>query len=125
MLKNCTLIEAPQCKETDTVVEVAKQLREHLIRYIYVVDENQNPQGVISLTDINNRLVAEGKDPSTTTAKDIMTSPITTFEETIDIKEAYENCVKNNIATCPVTKEGKLVGMVTIHELLRKITAVE
>ena len=125
MIKDCTLLEALHCKDSDSVVDVAKRLREHLIRYIYVTDANQKPVGVISITDVNNRVVAEGKNPTTLKAKDIMTKPLQTFEETMDEKQAYEQCVKSNVATCPVTNQGKLVGMVTIHELLRSITHVK
>ena len=80
--------------------------------------------GIISTVDINNRVVAEGKNPNGLKAKDIMTSPIRSFEEDADEKEAYSTCVKDNIVTCPVTKDGRIVGIVSIHELLRKITHV-
>ncbi len=125
MIKNCTVIEALHCQETDSIVSVAKQLREHLIRYIYVVNKNQQPVGVISITDINNRVVAEGKNPAAIAAKDIMTKPVYAYEDTEDEKRAYHDCVKGNVATCAVTSKGKLIGMVTIHELLRKMTRVE
>lgn len=125
MIKDCTLLEALYCKDSDTVVDVAKRLREHLIRYIYVVNQQEQPVGVISITDINNRVVAEGKNPTSLHAKDIMTQPLQTFEETMDERLAYEQCVKHNVATCPVTNKGKLVGMITIHELLRSITQVK
>lgn len=125
MIKDCVLIEPLFCKEDDSVVEVAKKLRGHLIRYIYVVDKNDTPVGVISTTDINNRVVAEGKNPTSLKAKEIMTKPIHSFEETDDVNKAYKACVKNEIATCPVTSKGKLVGLVSVHELLRKITNVE
>jgi signal-transduction protein with cAMP-binding, CBS, and nucleotidyltransferase domain len=58
-------------------------------------------------------------------AKDIMTSPIVSVESNLDEREAYGICVKNEIVTCPVTKDGKVVGIVTINELVRKLTKVE
>ena len=125
VVSDCTMIEALCCKEDDSVVDVAKKIREHLIRHIYVVDSDGKPVGVISNTDMNNRVVAEGKDPSTMKAKDIMTSPIVSVESNLDEREAYGICVKNEIVTCPVTKDGKVVGIVTINELVRKLTKVE
>ena len=125
MIKECVMIEPLYCNGEDSIVEVAKKLREHLIRYIYVVDSEGKPVGVISTTDINNRVVAEGKNPSELSAKDVMTKPIHSFEEDSDEKEVYRACVKNEIATCPVTKDGKLVGIISIHELLRKIAQVD
>ena len=125
MLKECTLIEPLMVKETENVVVVAQKLREHLIRHIYVVNDNGHPVGVISTTDINNRVVAEGKNPTTLKAKDIMTKPIASFDETTEERSVYKECIKSKIATCPVTRNGKLFAMVTIEELLRKITQVE
>ena len=125
MIKECTLIEALNCNTDETIVEVAKKLREHLVRYVYVVDSEGKPVGVISTTDVNNRVVAEGKDPNTLKAEEIMTKPIVSFEETEDESKVYKECVKNEVATCPITKDGKIVGIITIHELLRKITHAE
>ena len=124
MIKDCILIEALTCQESEKVTEVAKQLREHLIRYLYVINDVQEPVGVISVVDINNRVVAEGKDPNTLTAKEIMTTPIKSYEETEEERVVYEDCVRNNLATCPITKGKKIVGAVTIHELLKGITRV-
>lgn len=125
MIKECCLIEPLVCKKNDSIIDVAKKLREHLLRYIYVVDEKDSPVGVISTTDMNNRIVAEGKDPNSIVAKDIMSTPVYCFEEDEDEKEAYKQCVKNKISTCAVTKDKKIVGIVSIHELLREITRVD
>tara|TARA_Y100000034_G_scaffold134284_1_gene202275 strand:+ start:1056 stop:1418 length:363 start_codon:yes stop_codon:yes gene_type:complete len=116
------MIEANPCKDTESIVEVAKKLRENLIRYIYIVDDEGKPVGVVSILDINNRIVAEGKDPNGITAKDVMTSPVQSFDEEEDESKAYRECMEKEIVTCPVTSDGKLIGMVTIDELLRKIT---
>jgi len=125
MIKECTMIEPLQCDENDSVVNVAKALREHVIRHIYVVNAKHYPVGVISITDVNNRVVAEGKNPNTLQAKDIMTKDIQVYQETDDEREVYKTCVRNKTATCPIVRGNKLVGVVTIHELLQRITTVE
>lgn len=125
MLKECTLFEALQCKEEDTLVTVAKKLREYTVRYIYVTNTQEQPIGVISMSDINNRVVAEGKDPNTIQAKDIMTKNIKVYDDQMDEREAYKQCVQEKLTACPVVSKGKLVGVVTIQELLNRITHVE
>ena len=125
VVSECTLIEAPCCNETDSVVAVALEIRKHLLRHIYVLDSEGKPVGVISTTDMNNRVVAEGKNPGDMVARDIMTSPIVSIDSGSDEKEAYRVCMKSQIAACPVTKEGKVVGIVTVNELVRKLTGVE
>lgn len=125
MLKECTLFEALQCKEEDTLVAVAKKLREYTVRYIYVTNAQEQPMGVISMSDINNRVVAEGKDPRTMKAKDIMTKNIKVYDDEMDEREAYKQCVQEKLTACPVVSKGKLVGVITVQELLNRMTHVE
>ena len=125
MLKECTLFEALQCKEEDTLVTVAKKLREYTVRYIYVTNAQEQPVGVISMSDMNNRVVAEGKDPTLFKAKDIMTKNIKVYDDTMDERDAYKQCVHEKLTACPVVSKGKLVGVVTVQELLNRITHVE
>lgn len=124
-ITNCTIIETPICKQDDLIIDVAKKIREHLLRYIYVLDENNKPVGVISTTDMNNRVVAQGLDSKNTKAKEIMTNPIISIDINFDEKEAYKLCVKNDIALCPITKDEKFIGVITLNELLRNLTKIE
>lgn len=123
-VKDCTMVEAPQCVEDESLIEVAKKIKKYILRYIYVVDKSGKPLGVISTTDMNNRVVAEGKDPNKLVARDIMTSPIHSVEDNMDEREAYSLCIKNDVAACPVTQKGKIMGIVTVNELLRRLTHV-
>jgi len=125
MLKECTLLEALQCKEEDTLVTVAKKLREYAVRYIYVMNAQEQLAGVISMSDINNRVAAEGKDPKLFKAKDIMTKNIKVYDDEMDEREAYKQCVQAKLTACPVVSKGKLVGVVTVQELLNRMTHVE
>ena len=43
----------------------------------------------------------------------------------MDEAEAYKLCAKNEVATCPVVHDGKVTGIVTVHELVRGLTKVE
>ena len=98
-LKNCTLIEPFFCNEGDTVIEVAKKLRTSTLRQLFVVENNQ-PVGVISTTDINNRVVAEGKDPHNLQAKDIMSKPIELFQITDNVIEVYKKMKEKKRLIC-------------------------
>jgi CBS domain-containing protein len=124
MIKECTLLEALQCKEEDSAVDVAKKLREYTIRYIYVTNSQEHVLGVISLSDLNNRVVAEGKNPQTVKAKDIMTKNIIVYDDETDEYEAYKQCIREGRTACPVTSKGKLVGVVTVQTLLNHITHI-
>lgn len=120
-VKECVLIEAFKCNEEESVVDVAKKLREFTLRHIFVVDNENYPVGLISVTDINNRIVAEGKNPNELKAKDIMTKPVDVIDENDDIKEVYKLMLEKNRVMNPVVKDKKIVGMITIHQLMKNI----
>ena len=121
-VKDCTLIKPLYCYEETNAVEVAKFLRDNKQRRIIVVDESERPIGIISTTDINNRVVAEKKEYSKLKAKDIMTSPIyLTCDENDDLNDIFKKMVEHESFFCPVTKESRLYGVLTYGELMRHI----
>ncbi len=120
-IKNCILIEAFKCNEDDSIIEVAKKFRTISLRHIFVVDDNDYPIGVISVTDIINRVVAEGKDIKNTKAKEIMSKPIDVVDVEDDLEEFYETLKIKNHVMAPVVKDEKMIGIITIHQIIKNL----
>lgn len=120
-VKECVLIEPYICNEEDTIVDVAQKLRKTTLRHIFVVNKESYPVGVISVIDINNRVVAEAKDPKALKAKDIMSKPVEVFKTEDDVKTVAEQMMKNNRVMNPVIKDNKMVGIITINEALGRL----
>ncbi|PIN75076.1 hypothetical protein COV18_04945 [Candidatus Woesearchaeota archaeon CG10_big_fil_rev_8_21_14_0_10_37_12] len=121
MIKQCRLVEPIHCKLGQTAQDAAKTIKESGLRQIYVVDETMKPVGIISISDINGRLVAEGKGPETK-VEEIMTKDILVFDDGGSVLKAYNEMKKLNIGNCPVTEHGKFIGILTINEALDVIT---
>ncbi|MBI2542296.1 CBS domain-containing protein [Candidatus Woesearchaeota archaeon] len=122
LVKDCTLIKPLYCKKEANLVEVAKLLRQNKQRRITVIDENEFPVGIISTTDINNKVVAENKNASELKAESIMTSPIyLTCDINDKLNDIFNRMLKHESFFCPVTKEGKLYGVITYGELTSHI----
>jgi|SRR3989344_611801 len=122
MINKEELQDAVFCKEKDTILEVSKILRDTQSRHIIIVNENLKPVGIISTVDINNRVVAEGKNASSLKALDIMTKPIETVELDSDYNEAYRKMIGKGTYSIPVTKDGKLIGLLGFNQLFSKIS---
>ncbi len=121
-VKDCTLISPLSCKEGMNVVEVAQILMEKKQRRIIVLNENNEPVGIISTTDVNNRVVAKNRDASKLKAKNIMTKPIYLVCDINDnLNDIFEKMIEHNSFFCPVTKNGKLYGVLTYGELIKHI----
>ncbi|HLG24659.1 MAG TPA: CBS domain-containing protein [Candidatus Nanoarchaeia archaeon] len=117
--QTCSLIKPLSCKKETSVVIVAKALKDNKQRRIIVVDENEHPVGIVSTTDINNKVVAENKDASKIKAEEIMTSPIyLVCDINEDVNEIFKKMVHHETFFVPITKEKKLYAVLTYGELL-------
>lgn len=92
-------------------------------RYIHslIVDKNtSSPEfGIITSTDISDKIVAQGRNPATTLVREIMTSPLITINHNISLEECAGTMKKNKIHHLPVVDDnGKLVGMISATDFL-------
>lgn len=121
-LKSCKFIKPVIVKETDTVLNVAQKIKSFQERRVFVVNSKKFPVGVISLVDINDRVVALGKDSKKTKAKEIMSYPIRLV---LDIRETLEGAAKKMILKdnyyCPVVDKSTFKGLVTYASLINSL----
>src|SRR3989344_7631375 len=119
-VKNCNLVKTPCCKETDTVHKIASDLKKSKQRSI-LVTHNSRPIGIISAVDIVNKVVASGKSPKATKAKDIM-NKVCTVDAKENVATAYFAMAKKGFMSCPVVDNNRYVGTLQLHEAIRYIT---
>ncbi len=55
------------------------------------------------------------------TAATIMTSPVLTLDEQADLAEIAEVLLKHSIKRVPITRDGKLVGIISRRDILRAL----
>jgi CBS domain-containing protein len=119
-VRECELREVLECNKDISVFEVAKLLRDNQHRHI-IVTEDKKPLGIISITDINNKVVAEKQDVEKTKAEDIMTKNLFTLENKTSLERAYIEMIRENLFSCPVVEEGKLKGMLDIRVIMNHL----
>ncbi len=117
-INECKLESPFFCNKEESIIEVAKKLKENKVRHIVVVDKMQ-PIGVVAAVDIVNKIIAEGKDYKKFKAADIMVHPIFYVNKDDEVSTAYFGMVKKNTYSCPVVENGKFVGMLTFTEALK------
>jgi len=119
------LLEPFKCNPDDSCVEVARKLRDSMQRHIYVVNEEDWPIGIISTTDINNKIVAEGKDPNEVKAREIMSEPIDVYDVSEDEVRVYKEMISKKRLTCAVVENKRFVGILTLNRLIGYITGIK
>src|SRR5687767_7479322 len=76
------------CKPNDPIRSIAQLMIENDCGEIPVSNGGGQVIGVVTDRDICCRAVAQGMDPETTMAQDVMTQPVITVRPTDDIDEA-------------------------------------
>jgi CBS domain-containing protein len=105
--------------ERNTTVQTAAEFMAQQNIGAVAVVENTRLVGIFSERDVINRVVAKGLDPRNTSVNDVMTS--TLIVATVD--ESHESCLKKmkqgNCRHLPVVDEDKLVGFISLRDLLQ------
>ncbi len=109
-------------RPNSSVKEVVANMNKFNIGSIVVV-QGGKPVGIISERDILRRVVESCLVPETLTAKQIMTSPVVTINETATMDEAAKLMTKKKVRKIPVMNKQKLVGIVTFTDIVTKVLA--
>jgi CBS domain-containing protein len=102
----------PQTIEPSTpVIEAARLMAKEDIGPVPIVDGDR-VIGILTDRDIATRVVAEGKDPQSTTAGDVASKQLVTIDPEQDLDEAARLMAQHQVRRLPVCEEdGRLVGI--------------
>jgi acyl dehydratase/CBS domain-containing protein len=96
--------------------EVIRHLHEADVGSVLVVDERDDPVGIVTDSDVL-ALVVDERSLDGTTATDCMSTPLATVDADDGIEAAAEALRDRGIDQVPVFDDGALVGIVSIREL--------
>ena len=105
-----------------TLSDIISLLRNYNIGIVPVCDNTGALMGVITYRDIIMRIPDFGSfDVRTTTlARDIMTTDVSTVSSTAEIHDAAKIFANKKVHRLPVLENGKLAGMLSISDLAKK-----
>ncbi|MBU0472520.1 MAG: CBS domain-containing protein [Nanoarchaeota archaeon] len=101
-----------------TVVECAKLMRKYSVGSL-LIKEGKNIVGIITELDFVTKVVAKAKNPEQLSARDIMEKDMITITPDKDIYDAMMEMRNNDIRRLPVTEEGKIIGFLTMKDILK------
>jgi CBS domain-containing protein len=111
----------PRTIEADTpVAEAAKLMRDEDVGLAPVV-EGDRLVGTLTDRDIAIRVVAEGKDPASTTVREVASTNVVTVSPEQDLDEALSLMAQHQVRRVPVVEQdGRLVGVVAQADVARQ-----
>ncbi len=107
-------------KKDDSIFEAVKLLVENNISGLPVVEDDMTLTGILSEKDVVD-LFYEGERAENKTVSDYMTYPAVYFEDNNALLNVCNFLVKNIFRRVPVTSEGKLVGIISIQDILNSV----
>lgn len=108
------------CFATTTARDVARSMTEKKISSMVVIDKNGAPIGIISERDLVTKVLApDNADCDLSIAEEVMTAHRHAMPPATYMYEAMTYITAHKIKHLPVVEGGKLVGIVTLHDLMR------
>jgi len=90
-----------------------------------VVDATESGKvayGIVTTTDIRDKIVAAGRDPAKTTVAEIMSAPVHTAFSTWTLQQCAERMHSLGIRHLPVTDDdGGMVGMISQTDIFSAV----
>ena len=113
--RSCVTTHA-NCPLDDLIAILAKRR----IGTVVVVDRDQQVIGIVSERDIIRHL-STGGTTADTFAKNIMTNKVITVENNVTSAQLMKLITENHIRHVPITCNGKLVGIVSIGDVVKRL----
>jgi CBS domain-containing protein len=118
-VKNVMTKNPTSCDPSATVVEAAKVMASEDVGSIPVAKDSRLV-GVVTDRDIVIRVLAEGRDPSSTTVGEIASSDLETVSPDDDLNTALRKMASSKVRRLPVVEGDELVGIVAQADVARQ-----
>lgn len=105
-------------KQEATIEDAIKLMNKYEIGCLVVV-ENGKPVGIITERDLLKRVLAKSKELRNMKVMEIMSEPLISVEPNTEIEEAAKLMFQKKIKKLPIVEKGKLLGLVTLTDILR------
>ncbi len=103
---------------TAPVSEAAYLMMKEEIGSLVVVDDQMFPVGIVTDRDLVISAIAEGKNPEESIVEEVMTKDVVYVEEETNILDILSTMSEYSIRRMPVTKNGRLTGIISVDDLI-------
>ena len=109
-------------KPDDSVLDAIRVMAEKNIGAVVVIEDDQL-LGIMSERDYARKVIVKGRASDTTPVADIMTSEVLTTSGDENVNNCMAMMTERKIRHLPVVEADKVVGMISIGDLVEAIIA--
>jgi CBS domain-containing protein len=103
----------------ESVQAGAQRMLARKVGTLVVVNKLNEPVGIVTDRDLAIRVLAEGRDPTQSMLRDVMTRHVTTVTSVTSVEDALRLMRVGSFRRLPVTDPaGKLTGLVSLDDIL-------
>lgn len=103
-----------------SVIDAIRSMADNHVGALLVM-EGSRLTGIVSERDYARKVVLQGRSSATTAVRDIMSSPVMTATPEDTVEHAMRLMTDRRIRHLPVLQSDKVVGVVSIGDLVRSI----
>ena len=107
--------------ENDTVLDAAKRLAELGVGAMPICGEDNRLKGMLTDRDIVVKVLAQGKDPGSTTAGELGEGKPVTIGADDSVTEALRTMAEHQVRRLPVIDGHDLIGIVSQADVARNL----
>lgn len=102
-----------------STLEAARAMQSAGVGAVLVLADDGSLAGIFTERDLMVRVVVEGKDPGATRVGDVMSRSLYTAAPTERASAVREEMHRRHIRHVPVVAEGRVLGVLSLRDLLR------
>jgi len=99
-----------------SAISVARQMREHRVGSVVIVDAAAAPLAMVTDRDLALRVFSEGMDPESAVGE-YASRPLICGEPAMELEEAAALMIQHRVRRLPVVDAGRLAGIVTLDDI--------
>jgi len=104
------------------VLEAIRAMAEHHVGALLVM-KGEVLAGIVSERDYARKVILLGRSSSDTPVRDIMTTPVLTVSPETSVEQCMQLVTDKRVRHLPVVEAGRVVGMVSIGDLVKAVIA--
>ena len=104
------------------VLEAIRAMAQHHVGALLVM-KGETLEGIVSERDYARKVILLGRSSGDTPVRDIMTTPVLTVTPEATVEKCMQLMTERRVRHLPVTEGRRVVGMISIGDLVKSVIA--